>query len=334
LTDTNQKVVGIVHNAVDAQLAGSDQIELLWCVHRGERRLIFADSRARVEELAAGLRAAGVTTFASHGSLSADERRQAEAAFANEPDCAIVATSTLELGIDVGDLDRVVQIGAPPSVASFLQRMGRTGRRAGAARNCLFLATDGTEFLLALGIARLWRAGSVERVTQTPRPLHLFARQTMALVLQEGGIARIDMDSWLGSTFGALRPEDRAAVLAHMLSAEMLHEDCGILGLGRCAEKTFGRRHFSDLVVSFSSPMLLSVMYGRSELGAVHPLALSAPRDGGPPVILLAGRSWEVVDVDWPRRRVAVAVAKGRGRPDGSAVGDRPVLPFADPPRQ
>jgi ATP-dependent Lhr-like helicase len=150
--DVTADYVGSVANAVT----------VLSQVHRGERRLVFADSRARVEELAAGLRAAGVRTFASHGSLSADERRQAEAAFATEPDCAIVATSTLELGIDVGDLDRVVQIGAPPSVASFLQRMGRTGRRAGAGRNCLFLATDDAELLLALGIAKLWRAGSVE----------------------------------------------------------------------------------------------------------------------------------------------------------------------------
>jgi ATP-dependent helicase Lhr and Lhr-like helicase len=103
---------------------------------RSERRLVFAESRARVEQVTEGLRAAGIRTFASYASLSAYERRAAEAAFAAEPDCAIVATSTLELGVDVGDLDRVVQIGAPASVTSFLQRMGRTGRRIGAQRNC------------------------------------------------------------------------------------------------------------------------------------------------------------------------------------------------------
>jgi len=68
--------VGSVDNAVS----------VLARVHRGERRLVFADSRARVEELASGLRGAGVRTFVSHGSLSAEERRQAEAAFAAEPD--------------------------------------------------------------------------------------------------------------------------------------------------------------------------------------------------------------------------------------------------------
>ena len=165
-------------------------------LHRGERRLVFADSRARVEELAAGLRQAGVSTFVSHASLSLDERRQAEAAFAEEPDCVIVATSTLELGIDVGDLDRVIQVGAPPSVASFLQRMGRTGRRPGTTRNCLFLATEDEELLTCLALASLWREGKVEAVLAPPKPAHIFAQQVMALALQLGGV-RPDRDRTL-----------------------------------------------------------------------------------------------------------------------------------------
>jgi ATP-dependent Lhr-like helicase len=122
---------------VTADHVGSLQnaVAVLSRVYRGERRLVFADSRARVEELTDGLRRAGVRTFVSHGSLAADERRQAEAAFASEPDCAIVATSSIELGIDVGDLDRVVQIDAPPSVTAFLQRMGRS--RGGDLRDLL-----------------------------------------------------------------------------------------------------------------------------------------------------------------------------------------------------
>ncbi|RWO03905.1 MAG: DEAD/DEAH box helicase [Mesorhizobium sp.] len=295
--------VGSVENAVT----------VLSRVHRGERRLIFSDSRARVEQLASGLRRAGVRTFVSHGSLSADERRQAEAAFAAEPDCAIVATSTLELGIDVGDLDRVIQVGAPPSVASFLQRMGRSGRRAGTVRNFLFLATNDSELLLALGIARLWREGYVEPVEPLAQPAHLYAQQVMALALQEKGIARSDLDDWLGTTFKAVSAGDQADIIDHMIATGMLHSDAGVFGLGARAEREFGRRHFGDLVVSFSSPMLLTVMFGRTELGAVHPLALG-PHSNEPIVILLAGRSWRVVEVDWPRRRVSVVAAQGEGR--------------------
>src|SRR5262249_41540355 len=66
-------------------------------LHRGEKRLVFCDSRARVEQLAASLRRRSVDTFVSHSSLSLDERRRAEEAFAQSTDCVIVATSTLEL---------------------------------------------------------------------------------------------------------------------------------------------------------------------------------------------------------------------------------------------
>jgi len=119
------RVVGPARAAVEGDVTvdfvGSldNAATVLTRLHRGERRLVFCDSRARVEALATGLRQAGVRTFVSHSSLSLDERRRAEAAFAAEPDCVIVATGTLELGLDVGDLDRVVQIDAPPSVSSF-----------------------------------------------------------------------------------------------------------------------------------------------------------------------------------------------------------------------
>jgi Lhr-like helicase len=85
-----------------------------------------------VEELGVALLAWGVTTFLSHASLSLDERRRAQQAFAESRNCVIVATSTLELGVDVSDLDRVIQVNAPLTVASFLQRIGRTGRRHGS----------------------------------------------------------------------------------------------------------------------------------------------------------------------------------------------------------
>jgi ATP-dependent Lhr-like helicase len=223
-------------------------------VYRGERRLVFADSRATVEELTFGLRRAGIRTFLSHGSLAANERRQAEAAFASEPDCVIVATSTLELGIDVGDLDRVVQIDAPPSVTAFLQRMGRSGRRAGASRNCLFLATGDDELLAALGITALWRSGFVDPVVPPPRPAHIYAQQMMALVLQEGGLARGDADRWVGDALAEVPITDRTAVVAHMLAQGVLTEDQGVLGMGPMGEREFGRRRFIDIVAGLQQP--------------------------------------------------------------------------------
>ena len=302
--DVTADHVGSVRNAVTV-------IERLY---RGERRLVFADSRTRVEEVAAGLRAAGVRTFVSHASLSLDERRQAEAAFAAEPDCVVVATSTLELGLDIGDLDRVIQVGAPPNVTSFVQRMGRTGRRSGTTRNCLFLATDDEELLICLALTTLWRAGKIEPIVPPPRPAHLFAQQIMALSLQLGGIPRTDISAWLGEVADAVPEAERTAILRHMLRTGILAEDAGILGLGPRGEREFGRRHFSDLVAAFSAPLLFSVRHGLTDLGAVHPASLVPRRAADPAVLSLGGRSWKVTDIDWRRRMVSVVRSDRGGR--------------------
>ena len=283
--------------------------------------------RSRVEVLAGGLRTAGVRTFVSHASLSVDERRQAEAAFAAEPDCTIVATSTLELGLDVGDLDRVIQVRAPPSVASFLQRMGRTGRRFGITRNCLFLTTNNEELLAALAIILLWRDGVVEPVLPPLLPAHIYAQQAMALTLQERGITRPDLEAWLADVAACVPAEVRDAVLHHMLSVGVLTEDEGVIGLGVKSEREFGRRHFSDLVAAFSSPLILTVFHGSAELGSDHPASLARLLGDAAPVLLLGGRSWKVLDVDWPRRRVVVTSAESGGR--SRWLGTGRLLSFA-----
>ena len=284
-------------------------------LHRGEKRLVFCDSRARVEQMAAELRQAGTETFVSHSSLGLDERRRSEEAFSQGNDCVIVATSTLELGIDVGDLDRVVQMDAPATVASFMQRLGRTGRRPATTRNCLFLATTDDGFLRASGLLRLWLDGYVEPVVPPPEPFHIFAQQIMALALQEGRIGRATWRDWLGEmpAFGAMARGHLDEIVEFMLTRGVLYEDDGMLSLGVEGERAFGRRHFMELMSVFTSAPLFSVQHGRSELGLVHPLSFQVRRTG-PVVLLLAGRNWEVSHVDWDRRVAYVKATSEKGR--------------------
>ncbi len=285
-------------------------------LHKGEKRLVFVDSRARVEKLAAELRSRDVTTYVSHSSLGLDERRQAERAFAQGSDCVIVATSALELGIDVGDLDRVIQIDAPTTVSSFLQRMGRTGRRAGAKRNCLFLATSPDALLQSAGLLELWRSGFVEPVTPTPAPLHIVAQQLMALALQEKGLARSDWPAWL-SAFPSMAKIDAASIeglIAWMLSSDLFWEDAGLLWFGREGQATYGKKNFLELVSVFTSPPLFVVRHGRKELGQVHESTFLAKEKSGPSILLLGGRSWKVTQLDWNRRLAWVEATEEQGR--------------------
>ena len=284
-------------------------------LHQGEKRLVFCDSRSRVEELAVMLRDAGVDTFVSHSSLGLDERRQAEEAFAQRQNCVIVATSSLELGLDVGDLDRVIQIDAPGTVSSFLQRMGRTGRRENTNRNCLFLATDEEGLLRGAALIDLWERGYVEPVKAPPLPYHILAQQLMALILQERGIGKSQWFSWIARVpgFAQMLPERVDELVDTMIAKGILWSDSGVLAFAPEGETTFGRRNFMDLLSVFTSPPLFTVMSGQKELGNVHESTFYK-REEGPAILVLAGRSWETQHLDWKRRIAYVQPTYERGR--------------------
>ena len=284
-------------------------------LHRGEKRLVFVDSRSQAEQLGTALRGLDTTTFVTHSSLSPEQRHQAEEAFTSRDDCVIVATSVLELGIDVGNLDRVIQIDSPRTVSSFLQRMGRTGRRAGTSRNCLFLATKEESLIQAAGLIDLWSQGYIEPIVPPPLPYHILSQQLMALALQESGIGKADWFSWVQGVqgFAQISKASREQLIEWMLGKEVLWEDAGILWFGREGETTFGQRNFMELFSVFMSPPLFSVLHGRQELGYVDETTFLGKQDG-PRVLLLGGRSWLVNHIDWQRRFAFVEATDQKGR--------------------
>jgi ATP-dependent Lhr-like helicase len=299
--DIELDYVGSVRNAAKV-IAG---------LHRGEKRLVFCDSRQLVEELGTALRTRGVTTFLSHASLSVDERRRAEEAFAEARDCVIVSTSTLELGIDVGDLDRVIQINAPTTVSAFLQRLGRTGRRPGHTRNCLFLTLDRDSLVSAAALLLLWGRGYVEPIAAPPDPRHIVAQQVLALCLQEHKIgSRLWVNEW-----NQLPPFDHSAepIVRHLVEHGFVERDGEFFFVGPTAEAKFGRRHFMTMTAVFTAPPQFTVVYGRQEIGKTDAMLLTESV-GGPRVLLLSGRSWKVNGIDWARKRCFVEPSDLPGR--------------------
>jgi len=307
--------VGSLENAVTV-IAG---------LHRGEKRLVFCDSRRRVEELAVDLKQHGVAAYVSHSSLSLEQRREAERAFEEGEDCVILATSTLELGIDVGDLDRVIQIDAPATIASFLQRIGRTGRRASSTRNCLFLATSPDALLHAAAIIDLWESGYVEPIRAPDEPYHIFAQQILALTLQHGGLSIDKLEQALKEvpTFERLPLEDKETVLRHMIDSGLVHYDGALVAIGDEAEKRFGFRHFLELVSVFTSPPVFEVFFGAASIGTLDWLALAQNKQTEAHPVILAGKSWDIQTVDWKARRIYVVPSevKGKVRWEGARRG-------------
>ena len=115
-------------------------------------------------------------------------------------------------------------------------------------------------------------------------------------------------------------PEAAAAapqIIDFLVHEEYLVDDGGLLSIGGTAEDSLGRKHFLELLAVFTSPPLLSVRQGRTEIGLVPDEVLLVRPAGsggdGPPTLLLAGRTWAVTHVDWPRRIVQVEPAEGEG---------------------
>ncbi len=151
----------------------------------GRKLLVFANSRSQVEELSALLAANPVLrprVFAHHGSLAKAERVRVERGFLDAASGVCVATMTLELGIDIGDVDLVVLVAPPPDVSSLLQRIGRGNRRGDSSR-VLGLYSDAFE---RRRFEHLLRCGADERLFTDPvafRP-NVIAQQALGLAFQ------------------------------------------------------------------------------------------------------------------------------------------------------
>ncbi len=281
---------------------------------RGEKRLVFIDSRARAEKLGNELRKLGSRTFVTHSSLSHSQRSDAEEAFQSAADCIIVATSVLELGVDVGDLDRVIQIDAPYTVSAFLQRMGRTGRRPGSVRNCLFLGTGKPALLRAAGLIELFKKGYVEPVNPPKNTFNILAQQLMALILQEKGIGRHDWFKWVQAvpTFAGMNRREIDSMVSWMLANDVIAEDQDILFISKKGEDDYGRRNFLELLSVFLSAPIFVVVHGREELGYIDE-QFFLDKQSENKHLLLAGRSWRICQVEWKARRVYVEPSESDG---------------------
>src|SRR5690606_1609897 len=119
---------------------------------------------------------------AHHGSMSRAERTRTETELKSGRLPAVVATSSLELGIDMGAVDLVVQVGSPPSVASGLQRIGRAGHQVGAVSRGVLFPTHRGDLVPAAVTAARMRVGAIEELSVPANPLDVLAQQVVAMV--------------------------------------------------------------------------------------------------------------------------------------------------------
>ena len=157
---------------------------LLEIVRERRSTIIFVNARRTAERLAGALNelADAPVARAHHGSLAAAQRTEIEALLKSGEIRALVATSSLELGIDMGAVDMVVQIEAPPSVAAGMQRIGRAGHQVGAPSNGVIFPKYRADLVACAAATRAMHEGHVEATRYLRNPLDVLAQQVVAMV--------------------------------------------------------------------------------------------------------------------------------------------------------
>ncbi|QEU07420.1 DEAD/DEAH box helicase [Paracoccus yeei] len=301
---------------------------------RGSSNLVFAGSRERVEIYADKLRqlcdAAGLPQefHAHHANLSREHRDFVERRLKDGrlPTTAI-CTSTLELGIDIGDVTCVAQIGAPFSVASLRQRLGRSGRRAGQPailRQYVIEAWPRPDANLAdrLRLDLVRAVAMIDLLIEgwceppAPQALHLstLVHQILSVIAERGGTTAAGLHRLLCRE-GPFRSVD-AALFQQVLRA-IGHPDTGlieqagnsILLLGHRGEKLV--EHYSFYAV-FQTPEEYSLQNGAEKLGTLPVDNILAPGS----LLIFSGRRWQVREIHAEARVIVVDPAKAGVAPD------------------
>ena len=301
--------------------------EFLYDAVYGKKALVFSNSREETEYVTATMRQIAKRRgehdifLIHHGNLSASLREDAELKMKEENSGAVVtcATVTMELGIDIGRLERVAQVGAPTTVAGFLQRLGRSGRRGSPPEMIMVYREEEAlpnaplpeiipwELLRGIAIIDLY---SSERFIEPPKirkmPLSLAFHQTLSTLASLGEMsAKALADRVLTlPPLSALPKEVYRAMLVSMINSDYLEmtPERGII-IGLAGERIINSYKFYAV---FKDSEDYTVRCDSEEIGTITNPVPVGDR------FALAGRVWEVKEVDVPRKLIFVKGVDGK----------------------
>lgn len=273
----------------------------------GEKTLTFATSRMQVESISSTIndicKADGIKSeaFPHHGSLAKDLREELEKRLVetNEPTMA-VATITLELGIDIGDIYKVFQVGTPNSVASLRQRIGRSGRRDGHKRcECLITASHDpanmeTDLVNIIAEIELMRAGWFEPPKSKRKDISVLVSEILSVVKQYGSAYEDDLFALLveRGAFWNIPRDLFSMIVADMTDKDMLEKTSeGLLILGIAGEREISDWRF---YATFMDTEDYVVKNGGKTIGSITPPSTSLMFLNRGGTFMLGGRYWQV----------------------------------------
>jgi ATP-dependent Lhr-like helicase len=313
--------------------------EHLFQVLRGSNNLIFPNSRSQVEWFADNLRRRceqdGVPNefWPHHGSLAKDIREETEKALkAGGQPATAVCTTTLELGVDIGSIKTVAQIGPPPSVASLRQRLGRSGRRPGEAAILRSYCKerrldDGSPLsdrlrqglVQSIAMIRLLMQGWFEPPRAQGLHLSTLVQQCLSVIAQRGGATAADLWNTLirSGPFSGLEQGSFLSLLRALGERDLITQEAsGLLLPGVLGERMINHYDFYSAFVSNEEFRLVCDGKALGALPVSRPLTVDQR-------IIFAGRRWRVTDVDIEAKVIAVRPDPGGAPPSFDGLGAR-----------
>ncbi|HEX3933074.1 MAG TPA: helicase-related protein, partial [Puia sp.] len=293
-------------------------IEDLYEQTRDKKVLIFPNSRTYVEEIATRLknmaekRKGHQNYFSHHSSIDKALREHIEDFAKNnngQPFC-IVCTSTLELGIDIGAVDLIVQVNATFSIASLIQRLGRSGRTEGSRSNLMLYTTREWSLLQSAACWELYKEGFIEPPESQARPFDVLFHQVLSVLKERSGLSRVALLDWIkdNAAFSDIGREEADLLISYMISKEYIEDLGRELIVGIAGESLMTGRKFYTV---FQADENMKVVHAGKVLGDVP----YSPQIVGNGNIFLAARIWKIVDVDVEANRIEVIPANDGRRP-------------------
>ncbi|MBF2066051.1 MAG: DEAD/DEAH box helicase [Calothrix sp. C42_A2020_038] len=303
-----------------------DYERYIYNLSKGSKCLIFANNKSQTELVVAALRQIAVREkepdiyHVHHGSIAASLRQQAENAMREKDKPAVTAaTLTLEVGVDIGNLERVIQLEAPMSVASFLQRLGRTGRRGKPADMRFVCAEEEVleeapiyeqipwQLVQSIAIIQLYiEKRWVEPFKPLKYPFSLLYHQTMSIIAAIGEISPAVLAKRVLSlsAFQHISQDDYRLLLNYLVDIDHIQKtDKGRLILGLNGEKITNRFQFYAI---FPENLEFAVKHDAVHIGSIAMIPTVGSEFG------LAGRTWQVLDVDFRKKSVSVKPGEGK----------------------
>lgn len=315
----------MVYNTIDSETDRDQYYHNLYNLINKKRTIVFANSKQKVEEAAQFLNLINEENhfpnyiLVHHGNISKSLRTEVETKMRNSDiPITAIATMTLELGIDLGKLERVVQIDVPPSISSFVQRLGRTGRKTNIKEmaflfegpsinlNDSFYEVINWRFMLSIAMIDLYiREKYIEPLTIDKLPYGVLLHQTISVLSTTPGLKPSQLARTMLTIpiFSNISQADYKSLLKSALDNNLIEKsETGDIYLGETGEKMLSSY---DFYAVFSGTDDFEVFHKTKLIGSISkPLLIGA-------IFSLAGQTWEVINVNKIKKRIEVKPSNG-----------------------